>query len=321
MIPGPHGAVVVTLLIEPVALLVIQVLRLLFVDMRAGGPVLPRALVANSALCVAGAIVVTAWAKVVTVSTGNTIPAWTPLQSWVAPALYYIVVFGGWGFAHFWIVAELAAREDRRRAVAAEAEALKAELHHLRQQLDPHFLFNALNGIASEIPTRPEAAAAMVHELADYMRYSLDHRDQTVAPLGSEIGAVRAYLELQKVRFGDEFSFHVAVEDGAASRVTPSFLLQPLVENAVKHGLKATALPLAVDVRATCADDVLRVVVTGNGKLRPDWRTAGNPGVGLSVVRRRLDLHYPDRHRFEIRQAGTNVTVELELRGEPCSVS
>lgn len=314
-----RGAVVVSLLVEPLTVPIMLVLRRAFREVRLDHGLALRPVAVNASLCIAAALAQTAWAKLITYLSGWFVPTWGIVQTWVVPSGYYSIVFASWALAHFWIAAELAARNEQQRAVAAEAEALRAELNHLRQQLDPHFLFNALNGIAAEIPEHPETATGMVHELADYLRYSLDHRDLSVAPFAAEIDAVRSYLEVQKARFGPEMHFRLSADAAAREQLTPSFLLHPLVENAVKHGLRAGIMPLDIAIAAVADGASLRISVAGTGTLRTDWKTAGNPGVGLSVLRRRLDLHYPDRYEFDMVQTGNKVTAELKLRGEPCS--
>lgn len=313
-----RGGIVVTLLVEPVTLVIVLALRPIFLNSRHGPGFSVRPVATNTVLCLAAAIALTAWAKLITNLTGWVVPTWGIFQTWILPWSYYSVVFASWGLAYFWIAAEAAAHAEEQRASAAEAEALKAELHHLRQQIDPHFLFNALNAIAAEIPEHPETAVGMVSELADYLRYSLAHRNVSVSPFTSEIDAVRSYLEIQKARFGSQLEFHLTASPAARAQMTPSFLLQPLVENAVKHGMKTGIVPLDIAVDAVADGGALHLSVAGTGTLRSDWKTAGNPGVGLSVLRRRLELHYPDRHAFDIRQTGDKVTVELTLRGEPC---
>ena len=319
LIPTTRGAAIVTLLIEPAALLIVLFLRPLLLDVRDGSTLLRRALLANIVMCVAAAGVLTTWAKFVTTYSGHTVPSWSNLQSWVAPCAYYTIVFASWGLAHFWISAEIVARNERQRAIAAEAEALKAELHHLRHQLDPHFLFNALNGIATEIPHHPKAAVVMVRELADYLRYSLDQRNMAISPFFAEIDAARSYLEVQKARFGRDLQFHLNADKMSRAQVTPPYLLQPLIENAVKHGLKTGIRPLDIAVEATSDGLAMSISVSSNGTLRDDWRTSGNPGVGLSVLQRRLELHYPERHSFDMNQNGDRVIAEIRLQGAPCS--
>lgn len=318
LIQSVKGAVVVTLLIEPVTLLIVLGLRPVLVRRRSAPALDARAVLINTLLCIGAALLVTCWANVVTSLSGWSVATWGAFQRWVVPWTYYSIVFAGWGLAHFWSAAEIAARHEYQRAAAAESEALRAELHHLRHQLDPHFLFNALNGIAAEIPENPATAGEMVRELAAYLRYSLDHRDLAVSPFIAEVNAVRSYLEVQKARFGPELRFRLDADEAAGARMTPGFLLQPLVENAVKHGLKAGCVPLDIAVEAKSDGASLRISVSGGGTLRQDWKTAGDPGVGLSVLRRRLDLHYPGRYVFDMEQAGDRVTATLWLRGEPC---
>lgn len=158
----------------------------------------------------------------------------------------------------------------------------------------------------------------MMHEFADYLRYSLDQRNLTISPFVSEIDAVRSYLDVQKARFRPDLCYRLSADDVARTQEAPSFLLQPLVENAVKHCFKTGAVPLDITVDATCDGASMEITVAGPGTLRPDWKTAGNPGVGLSVLRRQLELHYPDRYHFDMRQTNERVSATLRLQGQPC---
>lgn len=313
------GAVVVTLLLEPFTLVVVLALRPFFLRLNTPLRLAVPPLALTALLFAAGAMLATAWAKVVWLVTGWTVPTWNETQSWLVPWAYYCFVMVSWSIARLWVAAERTARAEKERAMLAAAEAMKAELNHLRHQHDPHFLFNALGGIASEITLRPQNAVEMVRDLADYLRYSLDHRDITIANFAGEIDAVRAYLELQKARFGDKLDFRLDADKQARRLRTPAYLLQPLVENAVKHGLISGRTPLNIAVEAVSDGQHLHIVVANSGVLDRGWATGGDPGVGLSVLRRRLVLHYPDRHSFDLRQSGDMVMAKLEVRGEPCS--
>lgn len=319
MLKSASGATLVSVILESVALVIAITTRPLFVPLNTNFRFRFPALLLTASVFAGAALLQTAWAKIVTTTIGWTVPTWSLLESWLAPWSYYCFVFTCWGVARLWTTAAISARRESERATAARAEALKAELQHLRHQLDPHFLFNALGGIASEIPLRPHGAVEMVRDLADYLRYSLDHRDVTVANFNGEVDAVRAYLELQKARFGDNLRFELNADKHARRRRTPAYLLQPLVENAVKHGLKSGRTPLDIAVEATSDGKRLHIVVANTGTLDGNWTAGGDPGVGLTVLRRRLALHYPDRHRFDMQQAGDMVRAELELQGEPCS--
>ena len=254
---------------------------------------------------------------------GLTIPNWDPLQEIVIPLIHYSLALAGWSLGYFWIHAEIGKRSEHRHAMAAEAEALRAELEELRLQLDPHFLFNALNGVAEEIPEHPAAALAMLRDLTAYLRHSLDGINQTVVTVEAEVGGLAAYLRVQKARFGDRLKTTLHTDPEAASRRIASFLLQPLVENAVKHGRRDNGLDVSVDVRRV--GDALHIEIANTGTLENGTKSRlRRPGIGLENVRRRLALHYPGRHTFTIDDRGAaegKVVATLVLEGEPCSGS
>ena len=163
--------------------------------------------------------------------------------------IHYFLALAGWSLCYFWIHAEMAEQAEHRHAMRAEAEALRAELEELRLQLDPHFLFNALNGVAEEIPEHPTAALAMLRDLTAYLRHSLDGINQTVVTVDAEVGGLSAYLARAEgaLRRSPQDALHV--DPAAAACRIASFLLQPLVENAVKHGRRENGLDVDVDIR------------------------------------------------------------------------
>lgn len=312
------NATLITLLVDPLALVVALLLRQVFNRLRLDIQLNIKSISIIVMICLASGMAHAAWARLVIQTGGWQVPNWTMGQSWVLPVSYYVFIFLSWSLAYLWKAAQVTAGDARQRAAIAEAEALKAELLHLRQQLDPHLLFNALNGIAAEIPVHPNAALAMISELADYLRYSLAHRDLSVHPLETEIDAVQAYMAVQQARFGPDLSCVFTMDQSVSGMLTPSFLLQPLVENAVKHALKTEARPLRLAVEARADSQGVLITVSHPGTLDQHWRTIGNPGVGLNVLRRRLDLLYPNRHTFELLQKGKEVAAVLYLEGSPC---
>ena len=269
------------------------------------------------------AAVVVAWLFAAQHLSGWTIPNWDLLQEIVIPLIHYSLALAGWSLGYFWIHAEIGKRTEHRHAMAAEAEALRAELEELRLQLDPHFLFNALNGVAEEIPEHPAAALAMLRDLTAYLRHSLDGIHQTVVTVEAEVGGLAAYLRVQQARFGDRLKTRLHTDPDAASRRIASFLLQPLVENAVKHGRRDNGLDVSVDVRLI--GEALHIEIENTGTLENGTKSRlRRPGIGLENVRRRLALHYPGRHQFTIGdRAGAEgkVVAILVLEGEPCSGS
>lgn len=225
------------------------------------------------------------------------------------------MVFMMWSLLFFWWQAEVRRAEENRLKSRAEQEARRIELAMLRAQLDPHFLFNSLNGIAAEIEPHPGAATVMVEELSSYLRYSLDHRKKSIGLLSSEIEAMTAYLQIEHARFGDRLQIKVNATSAARTRKVPSFLLQPLVENAIKHGVNQIPDPVMLEIQAFTDGDLLEVSVCNTGLLG----SSEHSGVGLETLRRRLAMHYPKRHRFDLVQDGNLVRATLQLWGEPCS--
>jgi hypothetical protein len=251
---------------------------------------------------------------------GWVIPGRAALDEFFLPLINCTFALIGWSLGYFWINAERAEQEEHRHAMRAEAEALRAELEELRLQLDPHFLFNALNGVAEEIPDHPAAALAMLRDLTAYLRHSLDGINQTVVTVEAELGGLAAYLRVQQARFGDRLRVVLHAEPAARDRRIASFLLQPLVENAVKHGRRDDGLDLEVDIRL--GGEALEVTIANTGSLEPAARSRRRRrGIGLENVRRRLELHYPGRHRFTLQQKedpGAKVVATMVLEGEPC---
>lgn len=235
----------------------------------------------------------------------------------VVPFLYYSTIFLGWALGYLWLTADVAARAEQVSRSEAQSAAARAELQQLKVQLDPHFLFNALNTLTAEIPERPDVALEMVRGIAGYMRYCLDHKDRSVCPLADEIEAVRAYLRIQELRFDSGLTCTVDLDPEASDFPVPHLILQGLLENAVKHGLRpTTGAPLRIRVRARLDAGVLAITVTNPGTYAP--RPGAHGGLGLVNMRRRLELHYPERHHFTVAQEGTLVVARLSLKGPIC---
>ncbi len=235
----------------------------------------------------------------------------------IVPMLYYTSIFLGWALGYFWLTADVAARTEHLRRSEAQSAAARAELQQLKVQLDPHFLFNALNTLTAEIPERPEIALEMVRRIAGYMRYCLDHKERSVCPLADEIEAARSYLRIQELRFDDCLTCTVDLDPQAGDFPVPHLILQGLLENAVKHGLRpTTGAPLRIDVAVRRHEDVLSVVITNPGTYAP--RSGPGSGLGLVNIRRRLELHYPGGHHFAIGQEGPLVVARMSLKGPIC---
>jgi len=190
----------------------------------------------------------------------------------------------------------------------------KAELEALRAKVSPHFLFNTLNSIASLIPTDPEKAETMVLRLSDLFRYALNASQHDTVRLKDELKMIREYLEIEKVRLGHRLEYHIEVEPGLENIDLPGLLLQPLVENGVKHGIAPIPKGGTVSVRCFSENGHCHIEVADTGLGMKDFKDKG--GFGLRGVCERLELHYGDRHEFIIGfDAGACITLKLPLAG------
>ena len=230
----------------------------------------------------------------------------------------------GWSLVHLGLQYNTALREEREQALRAVAAARDAQLRMLAYQLNPHFLFNTLNSIRALINEDRGRAREMVTALSGYLRYALVERPLHVALLAEEVESVRGYLEIERVRFEERLDARLDIEPAALRCEVPAFLLNPLVENAVKHGAAGTAgAPLVLRVEARLvAPGRLRLVVenTGgwnggrSGVAAADGTDDGLPGgIGLANVRARLETLHPAEHRIEFEEADGRVRVVIEL--------
>jgi hypothetical protein len=182
-------------------------------------------------------------------------------------------------------------QEAEERKAATEKLAREAELFTLRQQLQPHFLFNSLNSISALVKTKPDQAKLMVQQLSDFLRGTLRKDDQTMVPLADELQHLQIYLEIEKVRFGHRLQTQIDYQEESLQGTLPYLLLQPIVENAIKFGLYDTIDDILIQITATMQDSML-VISTRNpfdsGLLQHKQGT----GFGLDSVRRRLYLLY-----------------------------
>jgi two-component system LytT family sensor kinase len=303
--------------LEPVAILLTCWLRWRYGQIGISSMPEPRAILRIAGLCVLAATVQIGMAALGRAAFGWRLPDGNMLFWLLLPFGYYLTVFVSWSLLQFWILASRTAAEQHARAAAAETAALRAELDQLRLQLDPHLIFNTLNGIAVEIPERPDTALGMLHDLADYLRSSLRTPLRAISTVAAEVEAIRAYLAIQQARFGDRLACELRIDPQALPSQLPSFVLQLLVENAIKHGLRCAPKALTVTVEATVCSGMLWLVVRNDGVLAAG-PGARDSGIGLANLTRRLALHYPDRHRFALQQRGSEVVAELRLEGQPC---
>lgn len=180
-------------------------------------------------------------------------------------------------------------KETEKRKLEAESLARDAELYNLRQQLQPHFLFNSLNSITALIGSRPEEARKMIHQLSDFLRGTLKKEDQQPVSLIDELEHLQLYLDIEKVRFGHRLSTEISYNEACKTKLLPPMLLQPIVENAIKFGLYDTTGVVTISIFGECVENELHITV--QNPYDPDTtRPKHGTGFGLSGVKRRLHL-------------------------------
>jgi len=213
--------------------------------------------------------------------------------------------------AHYLFLAFEASHAAERRVLETQVGAREAELRALRAQLNPHFLFNSLNSINALVGSDPEGARRMCEGLGDFLRRTLALGARDEVTLGEELALVERYLGIEQVRFGDRLRVERAVEPEAAACHVPPLLLQPLVENAIKHGIQDCVDGGVIKIEARRAGDVLRVAV--ENPVDPDAPTRRGEGVGLENVRRRLEVFGARESQLAATRQGDVFRVLLTL--------
>jgi two-component system LytT family sensor kinase len=208
--------------------------------------------------------------------------------------------------------------ESRERAQAAElqlahahAVAAEAKLHALRAQLQPHFLFNALNTVAMAVRRADrQEALAVVLDLSALLRTALKRTGTELVSLAEEVDFIKQYLEIEQIRFRDRLQIDWDIETGAQDAAVPSMILQPLVENALRHGIGKKVKGGHIRIRIATANGRLNIAIEDDGPGFPDEWSAG---VGLANVQNRLALHFGDRAGLETSSIGPGASVRLSI--------
>jgi len=229
--------------------------------------------------------------------------------------LVYCVIFGArqtFRYYRHYLDSEL-------RLERMERSFSEARLNALRMQLDPHFLFNALNTISSQVEHDPRLARTMIEHLGDLLRLSLEARDRLEIPLAEELAFLDHYVAIQKIRFAENLRIEIQVAPDVKYALVPSLILQPLVENAIRHGVSRRASGGIVTVLVEHEANQVHIRITDDGVgLPPGWTLETSSGTGLSVTQERIrGLHPHGDSRFSVRPrtgGGTEVEISLPLR-------
>lgn len=213
-------------------------------------------------------------------------------------------------------------QERERRAAELEARLSSAKLQALRMQINPHFLFNTLNSIAALVYVNPRAADEMLGDLSELLRRSLDSMEEQEIPLERELGFIGGYLRIEQKRFGERLQLEQRVPDELLKARVPALILQPLVENAIRHGIEPRRGPGLISIEAKRVDDHLRLIVRDDGRGLQDANldTSMRRGIGLANIQARLRGLYGQDQSFTFGRAepqGWQVEIRLPFHLEP----
>jgi signal transduction histidine kinase len=228
------------------------------------------------------------------------------------------------GMVYYWLIsAGIHAldyyRHYEERSLAAsqlEAQLAQAKLHLLKMQLHPHFLFNTLNSISALLHEDVEQADLMIERLGDFLRLTLDHSTAQEVTLREEMEFLNCYLAIEQIRLQDRLTSQIEVEPHALDAQVPSLLLQPIVENAIRHGIAPRSAPGRIEIRARHQRSSLVLTVRDTGAGLAANGSSGK-GMGLAITRARLERLYGAKHRFELCNApegGVLVTLEIPFQ-------
>lgn len=261
---------------------------------------------------------------------------WAEFGGWFFSSIFVFLCWAGFfhGIKYYQLLqkehlimlaAEAEAREEQLKRMTAQTVARDAKIKMLRYQLNPHFLCNTLNAINSLIEIEaPERAQLMTVQLSKFLRYSLDHNPDTKLALAHELNALNLYLEIEKTRFGDRLTLEFDISDEARSAHVPSLLIQPIIENSMKHVIAQSEEGGTISLLARVVDKqlVLELSDTGLGGQvsKSKINRSSGRGVGLSNIDERLKVLYEKNYTFELTimpTGGIKTTIKIPYEHLP----
>lgn len=198
---------------------------------------------------------------------------------------YIITIFIFYLYISFRNMEEKIAQEAELKGLIRESE-----LNLLKSQINPHFLFNSLNSVSSLTITNPDKAQEMIIKLSDFLRYSIGQKEKQLVSLQDELHNINLYLDIEKTRFGDKLNFSIEVPEGCRTKLLPNMILQPLIENSIKHGVYESTEPITIWV--TCEEEGNSMKITIRNNFDPESRSKKGTGMGLKNIQNRLKIIY-----------------------------
>ena len=210
---------------------------------------------------------------------------------------YYLIIM----MVYYSIIFYQSLQEKEAAEVKLKALIKEAELKTLKSQINPHFIFNSLNSISSLTMIQPEQAREMIIKLSDYLRYSLSKdKDHQLVSVNEELAHMKQYLSIEKIRFGKKLQLEENIAEDCLQQKVPVFIMQPLLENAIKHGVYESISPVKIIINISCSENVLKININNN--FDPDSQRRKGAGMGLKNIENRLKILYGDPGLLKIQQ-------------------
>ncbi|HEX2974311.1 MAG TPA: histidine kinase [Bacteroidales bacterium] len=278
-----------------------------------------KALTIASNLVLLGAIAITLWILITRFIMTSILPDDKAYNSfWDITFIYRIgtgvFIYGLAILTYYLNVSLTNLSEKNAKEARLESIVKETELRLLRSQINPHFLFNSLNSISSLTITDPEKARDMVVKLSEFMRYSLSRKDEQPVTLRSELENLMLYLDIEKVRFGDRLKTEEEIDSNCLDFKIPVLLLQPLYENAIKHGVYESIDTVWIRTTAKMSEGYIEITISNNYGPAPSQRKGTS--TGLSNVNRRMELFYGNRASLKASGVDGVYTVKLYMPAE-----
>ena len=231
--------------------------------------------------------------------------------------LSFLPIMVAWSTFYFLYKLWLEWAEQKERAEKADLLAHKAQLQMLRYQLNPHFLFNSLNSIRALVEADKETAKEIITELSEFLRYSLISKNFHNVPLKDEIEAIKHYFAIQKIRYEEKLVVDYDIQPDAEEFPVLSFLIYPIIENAVKYGMETSSMPLKIEMKAKVENNKLLIDISNTGKWIQKTASVNDnktgTGTGLENVKQRLENAFPGNFGFDVVKGDNMVIVKIVI--------
>jgi len=238
------------------------------------------------------------------------------MAEYTAFALAKFIFLGGFTTLFFLLKNDRKYKTQQQKIEEARQLARDARLIMLQYQLNPHFLFNALNSIRALVNENGEKAREMITELSEFLRSVLVYNENTTTTIKHEIQVVKNYLKIQHIRFSNDMNYSFNIDEELLDVEVPCFILQPMVENSIKYGMKTSELPLKIKVEIKKKNDLLSISVINTGHLVKNDSDDNKNNKGISNIINRLELYYGKKGTFSLQEESGKVSAVIAINGK-----